>query len=330
MNPREKTLLFAVLSLVGVFVAVFGLKTLLFKRVREIDTQIAGFRSKLEKIKAERRAYFIAEDMVKGLTQRGFSDEVDQASAKSGEILTRLILQSGLREADFTRLPVGPRKLRGANEIGWSVQGDGPLMSVINLLFLLQESPYVHRLENLSVSVGDGPGQVKVRFRFLTLVIDPAPIVAPTNLVAKLTLDSSERRILDSIVSRDILRPYIRRPPPPPGTTPSSPPTPGAPAEPENLRVVDLSEWQGQSEVAVFNKTSQKVVRYRLGDTLLGGVIVLVDYRPLPAPDKPGLMSNSRVIIKIGSEYWAVERGRTLSEKYKLAPAQVPENLSRL
>jgi len=332
MNPREKTLLFAVAGLAGLLLVVFGLRFFLLKPVRVIDKQIADLRGKLEKIKAERRAYFVAEDLVKEFTRHSFSDEVDQASAKSGEMLTQQILQSGLKESDFTRLPVGPTRLRprGANEIGWGVQGDGPLRSVVNLLFLLQESPHLHRLENLAVSPGDAPGQVKVRFRYLTLVIDPAPVVPPTNLVARIALDSPERRVLDAIVSRDILRPYIKRPPPPPGPGPSSPATPGAAPGPENFRIVDLSEWQGQTEVAVLDKTSQKVARYRVGDPFLGGVIVMVDYRALPAPDKPGLMSNSRVIVKIGSEYWAVERGRTLAEKYKLAPEQLPENLSRL
>ncbi len=329
MNQREKVLLLAVASLAGIFGVILGLRFLLFLPVRILDKQVAEVRGKLEKVKAERRAYFAAEDRVKGFTQRSFSDEVDEASAKSGEILTKLILQSGLKEADFTRLPAGPRKLRGANEIGWSVQGGGSLMSVLNLLFLLQESPHLGRLENLTVTPGDAPGQVRVRFRYLTLVIDPAPDIRRTNLVVLATLDSPTRRTFDSIVARDILRPYIKRPPPPPGTLPPGT-LPGTAPGPDNFRIVDLSDWQGRTEVAVLDKANQKLMRYRVGDPLLGGIIVMVDYRPLPAPDNPGLLSHSRVILKIGAEYWAVERGRTLADKYKLAPAQLPENLSRL
>ncbi|MCK7528947.1 MAG: hypothetical protein MZV64_71030 [Ignavibacteriales bacterium] len=138
---------------------------------------------------------------------------MDEASAKSGAVLTRQIAQSGLREADFGRLPAGPRKLHGAHELGWSVQGEGRLENVINLLFVLQESPYLHRLENLTVIPGDLPGLVKVRFRYLTLVVDPAPIVELAELPPVFSLNSPERRMLDSIVSRDILRPYVKRPP---------------------------------------------------------------------------------------------------------------------
>src|SRR5262245_35451572 len=168
-------------------------------------------------------------------------------------MLTRQILQSGLQEADFTRLPVGPRKLRGASEIGWSVQGDGPLADVLDLLFLLQESPYEHRIENLTLATGEGPGLVKIRFRFLTLVLDPTPEVERKELVPKFTLESPERHLYNGIMSRDILRPYIKRlpPPPPPGTPPAGVPSsarPGAPPGPESLRVVSLSEWMGQQE----------------------------------------------------------------------------------
>jgi hypothetical protein len=317
--------------LVGVFGLVLVINGVVLKPARLVDEQIGGLRRQLEKVKNERRAYFTDEDKVKGFTLRSFDDDLDEASAKSGEMLTRLLAQSGLRESDFTRLPVGPRRLRGADEIGWNVQGEGPLMSVVNLLYLLEESPYLHRLENLTLSVGDAPGHVRVGFRFLTLVINPAPAVDSTNLVARLTLDSPERRVLDSIVQRDLLRPYVKRPPPPPaapgGTRPATPAA--TPAGPESLRVVSLSEWGGQPEVHVRDLVNQRTLVYRQGDPMAGGVITMVDYRSLPSFDRPGFLSDSRVILQIASEYWAVERGRTLAEKHKLAPEQLPETLTR-
>lgn len=341
MNLREKTLAFAVGGLVGLTVLSFGLRAWLWKPLKAIDKQAAGYRAQLKAVQNERLAYFAAEEAVKRLTQRTFDDTVDEASAKSGETLTRQIIQCGLSEADFTRLPVGPRKPRvlvprslggrpyGASEIGWSVQGDGPLENVVNLLFVLQESPYLHRVEGLDLAPGDAPGQAKVRFQFLTLVIDPAPVVEPVDLTPKITLASPERRWFDGIMQRDLLRPYVKRPPPPgPGSSgPGA--APPAPSGPDALRIVSLSEWLGQPEVAVLDAGHQKTTRYKTGDALAGGVIVMVDYRALPMPDKAGLLSNSRVILKIGSEYWAIERGRTLAEKYKLALNQVPENLPK-
>lgn len=333
MNKREKTLLILVCALVGVFALGFGVHFIVMKPAKDIDRQISGLRRDLAKLKTERLNYFADEDKVKGFAQRTFATELDRASARSGEMLTQSILQSGLKESEFTRLPVGPRKIRGANEIGWSVQGDGPLMRVVNLIYVLQESPQLHRVESLVILAGDTAGRVKVRFRYLTLVIDPAPEVTLTNLVARRTLDSEERRIYDSIVQRDLLRPYVKRPPPPPAppaTQPLPPPAPSVPPGPESMRVVSLSEWQGQPEVHVRDLVNERTICYQVGDALAGGTIVMIDYRALPMPGNALLQSFSRVIVQIGTEYWAIERGRTLMEKYKLTPEQLPETLSKL
>ncbi|HXJ55452.1 MAG TPA: hypothetical protein VNM37_13480 [Candidatus Dormibacteraeota bacterium] len=334
MNARERTLLIAVGALVGALGAGFGLRALITKPLREIDQKIATARNKLQKIQNDRRAYFSAEDRLKAYALRTFADTVDQASGLSGEMLTRQILRSGLQESDFTRLPVGPRKLRGASEIGWSVQGDGPLADVLDLLFLLQESPHVSRLENLSLSTGEGPGLVKVRFRYLTLVLDPGPDVERKELPPKYTLESPQRHLYNGIVSRDLLRPYIKRLPVPAIPIPgqpspgSSPGRPGTPPGPESFKIVSLSEWMGQPEVHVRDLTQQKTQRYRPGDPLAGGTVVCVDYRPLQAG--PFLRSDSRVILKIGNEFWAIERGKTLADKRKLAAGELPEQLAKV
>ena len=327
MNSREKTLVIVVGSLVAVFVFGFGIRSWFVQPLKDLDKRTAVVREKIEKIKTERRNYFAAEDRLKSLTAKTFADTVDEASAKSGEVLTKDILLSGLQESDFTRLPVGPRKIRGANEIGWNVQGDGPLDKVVNLLFTLAESPHVHRLENLTVTAGDAPGLVRVRFRYLTLVMDPAPEVVRTNLVPRVTLDSPDRRLLDEIARRDILRPYIKRPPPPGQPAPPTLAKPGPPPGPETFRIVSLSEWQGQPEIHVRDLTYQKTLRFRPGDSLAGGTVVMVDYRPMPMPSNAMLQSYSRVIIKIGSDYWAIERGQTLADRRKLATAELPAQL---
>jgi hypothetical protein len=205
----------------------------------------------------------------------------------------------------------------------------------VNLIFVLQESPWLHRLEGLSVSPGDAPGQVKVRFSYLTLVLDPAPEVERKELAAKLNLGSPERRLFDGLVARDILRPYIKRPPPPPVASASGSTRPGsggppAPPGPETFRIVSLSEWQGQPEVHVRDLVNQKTLRYKPGDPLAGGTIVMVDYRALPMPGNSLVQSSSRVIVRIGEEFWAIDRGKTLAEKRKLAPSELPSELARL
>jgi hypothetical protein len=333
MNAREKILAVLVGGIVVVCAAGFGLRAIWMKPLKELDRKTSALREKLDKVRAERRAYFAAEDGVKRFAQRAFSDEIDQASAKSGEMLTKTILQSGLPESEFSRLPVGPRKLAGANEIGWSVQGEGKLQRVIDFLFLLQESPFLHRVDGLVVSPGETPGYVRVRFRYLTLVMNPAPIVDPIDLKPKYTLESPERIIYNTIITRDILRPYVKRqavPKPGSPTQPGTAPTPGVAPGPESFRVVSLSEWLGEPEIHVRDMTNQRTLRYRPGDSLAGGSVVMVDYRRMPMPGTIGLESYSRVIVKIGADFWAIEHGKTLAEKYKLPPNDWPEQLAKL
>lgn len=336
MKRSEKILASALGGVLLLFGGFFVVRSVVLRPVSDLRKQAAATREATTKIHAERRAFFNAEDKLRALALRTFADSIDEASAKSGETLTRTLLDSRLDEGDFTRIPVGPRKLRGASEIGWAVQGDGSLSNVVNLLFLLNESPWLHRVEGLSLSTGDRPGNVRVRFRFLTLVLDPSPDVTRTNLAGKLSLDSPERHLLNPIVARDLLRPYIKRPPPPPAAIAGSPGAAASPSTPpgripgpEALRVVSLSEWDGQPEVHVRDLNAQRTTRYKPGDELAGGTIVLIDYRPLPTPGNPSLLSHSRVILRIGSDFWAIERGRSLADKRKLAPSEIPDSLAR-
>lgn len=336
MKRSEKILASAIGGILVLIGGVLVVRSVLLRPVNDLRKQTATTHEATAKIHGERRAFFAAEDKLRALALRAFGDSIDEASAKSGETLTRTLLDARLDEGDFTRIPVGPRKLRGASEIGWAVQGDGSLSNVVNLLFLLNESPWLHRVEGLSLSTGDRPGNVRVRFRFLTLVLDPSPDVTRTNLAGKLSLDSPERHLLNPIVARDLLRPYIKRPPPPPAAgagAPGAVATPNSPKGrvpgPEALRVVSLSEWDGQPEVHVRDLNAQRTTRFKPGDELAGGTIVLIDYRPLPAPGNPSLLSHSRVILRIGSDFWAIERGQSLADKRKLVPSEIPDSLAR-
>lgn len=335
MNQREKILAGVVGTIVAVVGIGLGVKTVVMKPLKAIDARIKASKVKVETAEAERRKFFAAEDHIKGLAVRTFGDDVEQASSVSGEILTQKILKSGLEEMSFTRLPVPPRILKGAQEIGWSIQGEGPLANVVNLVFALENSPYLHRIESFGLNAGSAPGNVRVRFRFLTLVFTPSPDVQRKELKDKFELDSPERKAYDPLIARDVLRPYVKRPPAPPPVTPGGggTPAPGstpAPAGPAAFKVVSLTEWLGQPEVVVMDVNAQKTKRYLPGDELAGGKIVCVDYRLIPHPAKAGLMSESRVILQEGSDFWAIERGATLAEKRKLEPSELPRDVAQL
>jgi hypothetical protein len=57
------------------------------------------------------------------------------------------------------------------------------------------------------------------------------------------------------------------------------------------------------------------------------GEIAMVDFRPMPRPGKPEEVSDSRMIVRIGKDYWAVELGQRLNERRVLRPAELPEEL---
>ncbi|HEV8542991.1 MAG TPA: hypothetical protein VGR78_11415, partial [Verrucomicrobiae bacterium] len=125
MKKREKILAALVPGIIGLFVVGFGIRGAFVRPLKDIDKQTLLLREKVNKINQERRDYFEAEDNLKKVAQRTFSADLNQASARSGEMITKQIELSGLNEADFTRLPVGPRRLRDVSEIGWSIQGKG-------------------------------------------------------------------------------------------------------------------------------------------------------------------------------------------------------------
>ena len=323
MNRREKTLLALVGFVALLIFGIFVIRGLCRPALRKLDGQLADLRGELTKIKDERRAYFSEEDDLKRLALRVFGRDADSATAQAGKMLTDEIVRLGLQESRFSRQPVSARRMRGAQEVGWSVQGEGPLARIVDLLFVLEQTPQVHRLENLVISAGDRPGRVRARFYYLTLVIDMAPATgAKADLKPKFALQSPQRRVYDSIVQRDILRPYV----------------PGQPSEarnassaqgprPEMLKVVSLSEWGGAPEVAISDLNSMKVTSFKPGDTLAGGEVIAIDYRALPLGGKGEVLANSRVIIKIAADYWAVDEGQTLATKYQLKPEQLPNEL---
>ncbi len=323
MKKREKILAGIVLGFIGLFVLGFGIKGFFLKPLKKIDGETKLLREKIAKINDERRQYFEAEDMLKALAQRTFGTDINEASARSGEMITKQIALAGLDDADFTRLPGAPVIMKGARQIGWTIQGKGSLEKVVNLLFLLQTSPQVHRLETISLTSGERAGEVKVRFLYQTVVLQPAPEFDPIELKPKFSLESPERIAYNTILDRDLLRPYIKAPPPEKRKGDPTPST--APAGPEALKVVSLSEWEGTPEVHIRDLNLNVTTRYRPGDKLKdAGEIVAVDYRPLPSPRNALLVSHSRVILKIGDEFWAVERGENLAQRRRLDEAQWP------
>ena len=114
MNPRTRLLAFAVLGLAGLIIVGFLIKGVLVRPLRAIDDQIVQLRVKLNGLEQERRAFLAADSEVRAGAARMFGADADEAEARLGAILTAQIVAVNLREADFTRMPSGRRRLPGA------------------------------------------------------------------------------------------------------------------------------------------------------------------------------------------------------------------------
>jgi hypothetical protein len=320
MNSREKTLGAVVGGIFLLFAGGMVVQQAFIAPMKDRAAKIVSKREALKKLMDEKDAYLKAREYLKDTAPRIFARDPDAATAAVGKLLTEQILALGLPETQFTRQPSVAKKLRGgvAYEIGWNVQGEGPMNKMIDLLFVLEKTPQIHRVENLALSAGDQPGRLKARFRFLTLVIDSPPEGGRADLTPKFALDSPERRFYDCIAQRDLLRPYAQKSP---AQSSSSTDRPGM------LKVVSLAQWGGFAEATVRDTDRDSYSTYKVGDTFEGAVVSMIDYRTLPVPNKPGLLSSSRVILKIGGDYWAVEQGQTLADKYQLTAAQLPAQL---
>jgi len=324
MNRREKALLGMIGLLSVLFAGGWFARNVLLRPLNNLEQQKQEAQEALRKLKETRSAYLRAESYLQQAAARSFGTNTDLATAQAGHMLTEQLSRLGLPEANFNFQPVPARKIRGGQETGWSVQGEGPLGKMIDLLFVLEQTPQLHKIENLVISPGDRPGRIRARFHYLTLVINinspgPQPELKPT-----FALNSPQRRLYDVIVQRDLLRPYVPGTPDRPRpVTPSVDPA----SRPETLKIVSLSQWRGDSEVHVCDLTNMKVTSYKTGETLAGGEILGVDYRTMPLAGSAGLVSDSRVILKSGTNYWAVEQGQTLATRYQLAPEQLPAEL---
>lgn len=334
IRGREKILAIVVLSFVAVIVVVLLIQGAIVKPAKDLKSQKAQLQVRLGKLKKEQDQYKIAEKEVQAAAQKMIHTHTDQANGVLGELLNQLIERVGLNPRQFTRSPVGPIRVgRGlAREVGWTVQGEGPLTKVVDLLYLLQSAEALHKLDGVRLSASSQPGVVKIGFRYLTLVLEPPPSNLGTNTMTEIAvaeLGTPERQFYEGIVVRDLFRPYVKRPEnvSSPGETAVAKNTPPD-FRPENFKVVSLSEWAGKAEIHLRNMESGSVEVYQPGDTIEGWTIMGVDYRPMPKPNSI-LDSESRVILKNTSGYWALEQGCTLAQLHQMNEEQLSLDLKQ-
>lgn len=347
MNRREK-ILAAVTGLFVVCLLIYILvDQLILTPAGKWDTKAEDLTKEITKLQHEigkkhkyvRRLREVASRSL-GFDERQVSNDLDRQ-------LKRLLNQSGLSDQNQSLSPASGTPVGGVyKEIGRAGHVSGTLSNAIDFLYLVKREPALHRLDNLVITPRQG-GRADLQFKYSTLVLLPLKereFRFPTTTTApapprKVDLNGQKRLRYNVIVARDLFRPYVKRPviaivprrpaptPPRPAPPRPAPPPPRAPARAGRFKVVDLSTWADQPEVVVRDISTGQIRIYKPGALLASGKVVMIDYRQLPKPDNPFLLSPSRVILQIGPDFWAVELGQSLSNKRRLKPEQLPETL---
>lgn len=338
MNRRVKFLAAILGVCVAALVIVLAVKRFVLAPSRAMEKQRNDLERKIASLELDAQKIRFNDDRLGRLAKRTLGSDVDQVNRLVSLRLAKLLESCGLTR-NMRVLMVNPGPVgKGADEVRCNVSAEGSLTNISDLLYLLKAEPQLHRLDNLTIKPVGKARNVLITFRYATLVLSrrpgqATPATLPADALAEASLNDAGRRAYDVLAERNLLRKYvppIAAAPPrwqhrPPTTAETQPPQP----QPfvSQHQVVALPSWAGRPEVFVRNTSTGEVHRYKRGDSLADGKIVLVDYRLLPRPDRPELLSQSRVIVKIGREYWAVELGQRLSEKRRLRSAQLPAEL---
>ena len=336
MIDRQRLIPMGIAGLLGAAMAYMMLNALLISPARELGARSERLRRDIGYRGDELSAYTARARRLPSLAAQTFGHNGDLASEQVRARLVTLIQRSGLPADAMSLKPItGARVKDYYAEVGWSLSVRGRLEQAVNLLYLLDAEPYLHRVETLSLSpMGEGE-QVDLKLRFTTIVLpaeeDRALAAGEfASADAAADLGGEARGRYTGVAQRDLFRPYrppvVTRPPPrqapPPAASPPPPPDPS-----RRMKVVALPDWGGECEVSVLDTQRSKVITYKLGESLAGGRIVMIDYREMPMPGNEDVLSGSRVILADGSQYWAIELGQMLSQKRLLDAAQLPPGL---
>lgn len=246
MNRREKILAIAVGLFVGLFVLYMAVDRLVLSDIKRLDQQEEKL---LKVIKLEDRqlsSYQGRASRLEGLIDKTFGTDENLASERVRVRLDQLLKAN---ELNISLKPVTGSKVQGQyREVGWAAIARGKIEQVVNFLYMLNDEPYLRRVDSLSLTPMHRSGQMEMKLRDLTLVsaeqkdrqLPPGQVAESTN---PKDLDSEQRKQYDVIALRDPFRPYVKHVEPP--KPPAPEPTPVAKnLSPSRLSRLRSSRWQ--------------------------------------------------------------------------------------
>jgi len=339
MSTRERILGIVTLSMVMVALLWLILQKALFGPAAETNRKADELALKVSSLEAKVAMDKTYRETLNNLMQRSFGLDESVAGSSLRAHLITVLQKAGIDSRAVALTPFTGKRVGEATEVGWLISTRGSLKNVADLLYLLQSDPHLHRTDQVTWSPVADSTDVDFKARVSTLVLDPVPGSKPAEIDAgqlamEVDLKGDARQAYDLVVSRDVFRPYIKRPPPPPPppvakntpTRRSDPPPAQPPADPP-VKVVGLPTFAGKSHAVLQDTRSGQTQTLNVGDDLVGGQIVMIDYRAMPHPADPLILSYSRVIVQIDASFWAIEVGQVLTDKRQLPDSALPTAL---
>jgi hypothetical protein len=361
MTQREKRLGIMAGVIFGSMILYSGAMRLLVDPVRTLDANISSLRRQYAKATSANMTRGPMAREIREFTRRCFGPAaaIDQVQGTVEQHLVELLDRSGLT---YDRLRIANRG-DGRDAFEWvarSVVARGRLDQVVNFLYLLQEQPQPHLVQGLKIEPQRGSMIVQLSFQYQTplpkaLAYEKKKSLKDVKLAGYAPLDieaisfqppqtagqlnSPQRALYDVIANRDPLRRYqpaprvVRQDPPPRKDPPArredppQQPPPSSPSPSSRYKLTGLSAFGGQPRILIEDLGSPEKTVLKVGDSFDGGKIVMVDYRLLPDPENPSLKTFSRIILKKGPDYWALESGDTFDKKRLLKDEQLPPGL---
>ncbi len=344
MNAREKRLALLVALIAGAMIAATAVNRMYLQPKRELDAQLNAARGTLEGNLGTIDNGRFAAQLVAEKVEQTFSTDPAEALSISHARLVRMLDAAGLplEEGDDGLAPIDPQRLDRSGQnlaVGWSVNTQGRLEQIHRFLYMVQNDPYLSRIDNMTLRAQPRGVDYTLTLRYLTLVLRDTGEAAPVELKP---VPRPEGELFDQswgLIARNIFRPFLPRPVPPPRPVaqpqPQRPqpqpqrPQPQPPRPRPSHVLVSLTETPKGPDIVVASHIDGRTSfsDYSIGDRLAGGHIVMVDVRWLEDPHNEGDYSPSRVIIDIDGVYHAVELNHPLTQRYRIAPDRLPEPL---
>lgn len=292
---RQKVLFIITLSLIGLVVVMRGAQRMLIEPYRDLERDIRKKQQLVAQYEATIERKWEDIERWQALGTRTLATTSTEAQLRFDSEIKRLLGRHGF-EKESVR-PKAARSLKsGLVRVPYSVQADGDLKKVVELLVSIYELPYVSRVNSLRLNPVSSKrrDQLRLSMDVETLVLPELPIsgaVEPLEINGQ-ELAKAKRYEQDTgaayamIWERKIFEEYVPPPPPPPvkrdpkptpvvRRTPPPPPPPPPPPK-DNRVIVALLGYGGHQEVVTVKPGRSDREVHQLGAELGGGVLRMV------------------------------------------------------